>query len=127
MQESITYLHGILFIAACGYTLFKDEHVRVDIFYRPASLRIKAIIDLFGVIFLLLPLSALIIYYGFPYVLSSWLIAENSGETGGIPAVFLLKTLVILFPILLTLQGVSQALRSLLILMGDEAKVELES
>ena len=128
MQESITYLHGSLFIIACGYTLLKDEHVRVDIFYRPSSTRIKAIINLLGVIFLLFPLSVLIIYYGFPYVVNSWLILEDSAETGGIPAVFLLKTLVILFPILVFLQGISQALRSLLILMGDEEKkMELES
>jgi len=119
MQESVTYMHAALFMLAGGYTLLHDGHVRVDIFYRPMDPKRKALVDIFGVFFLLFPTCALILYYGTPFVMDSWSILEDSPETGGLPAVFLLKTLVLLFPILIGLQGLSQAARSILIL-GDK-------
>lgn len=119
-QESLIYAHGTLFMLAAGYTLMLDGHVRVDIFYRGAAPRTKAKIDLFGVICLLLPFCVLIGIVGFPYVAASWAVLERSRETSGIPAVFLLKTVILVFVVLIALQGVSLAAKSILVLAGHE-------
>jgi len=112
MQESIIYAHAIVFMMASAWTLADDGHVRVDIFYSTASPRRKAAIDLFGVVFFLLPMCWLLWWVGYPYVARSWSVLEGSRETSGIPAVFLLKTVILAFVVTLALQGVALAVRS---------------
>ncbi|EBA11296.1 TRAP transporter, DctQ-like membrane protein, putative [Roseobacter sp. CCS2] len=118
MQEGILYLHAIIFLSAAGYTLLHDGHVRVDIFYSDASPRTKAMVDIIGVVFLLAPVCVLLLWAGWPYVAASWAVWEGSMEPSGIPAMFLLKTCILLFPATLLLQGVSLLLRSVLVLRG---------
>jgi TRAP-type mannitol/chloroaromatic compound transport system permease small subunit len=118
LQESVIYAHAALFMLAAAWTLAADAHVRVDIFYADASPRTKAIVDLFGALLLLLPFALALLYLSFPYVARSWAILEGSRETSGLPAVFLLKSLIPLFAALLALQGVAQALRAALVLAG---------
>ena len=120
MQESIIYMHGFLFMLGAGYTLLHGGHVRVDIFYRTASYRKKAMIDIFGFFTLLLPVCVGMLYYSLPYVGNSWAIFEASKETSGIPAVYILKTAMIMMLGLLLLQGISMTLHSFLILTGHE-------
>ncbi|MEP0070693.1 TRAP transporter small permease subunit [Pyruvatibacter sp.] len=120
MQESIVYMHGFLFMLAAGYTLLHNGHVRVDVFYREATPRRKAMTDLFGVIFFLLPLCIAVAWLAWPYVSNSWAIFEGSKETSGIHGVYLLKTVIIIFAGLVALQGVSLAAHSVRILMGHE-------
>ncbi len=122
MQESVVFMHGILFMLAAGYTLLKEGHVRVDIFYRPKGIAYKAVIDLLGALLLVLPTCFLILYYGYPYVAESWKVFEGSKEAGGLPGVFLLKSMLLLATVLLGLQGLSQAARSLLILTGEPVR-----
>ena len=111
MQESLIYAHAILFMMAAAWTLAEDKHVRVDIFYSTASARRKAAIDLFGVVFFLLPMCWLLWWVGYPYVARSWSVLEGSRETSGIPAIFLLKTFILLFVATLALQGIAMAIR----------------
>ncbi len=118
MQEGILYLHAIIFLSAAGYTLLHDGHVRVDIFYSGATARTKAVIDIIGIAFLLMPVCLLLFWAGWPYVASSWAVFEGSMEPSGIPAMFLLKTCILLFPATLALQGLSMVLRSILVLQG---------
>ena len=118
LQESYVWLHGMVFMVGAGYTLLHNGHVRVDIFYRPNSARYKAIIDFFGSLLLLLPLVAIVIYVSYDYVLDSWMRLEESREAGGLPALFLLKTVILLFCMLIGLQGLSLAARSFLVLIG---------
>lgn len=118
LQESYVWLHGIVFMIGAGYTLLHNEHVRVDIFYAPASPRYKALVDLFGVFFLLLPVVAIVTYVAWPYVIESWSRQEQSREAGGLPGLFLLKTVILGFCALIALQGLSLAARSLLVLTG---------
>ena len=113
LQESILYAHAALFLLAAAWTLKEDGHVRVDVFYAGASPRNKALIDLLGALLLLLPFAFAIIYLSLPYVDRSWAILERSRETSGLPLVFLLKTLIPVFALLLALQGVAQAVRAL--------------
>ena len=121
MQESLIYAHAMLFMLAAAWTLADDRHVRVDIFYASASRRAKAAIDLFGVIFFLLPMCALLWWVGYPYVARSWEVLEGSRETSGIPAIFLLKTLILVFVVTLALQGLVLAVRSAAAVFGAHA------
>lgn len=118
MQESYVWLHGIVFMAGAGYTLLHNGHVRVDIFYRPASPRFKAWVNLCGAIGLIMPLVMMVFWVTWPYVLSSWSRLEQSREAGGLPGLFLLKSVILVFGVLISLQGLSLAGRSLLVLTG---------
>ncbi|GAB4364190.1 MAG: TRAP transporter small permease subunit [Kiloniellaceae bacterium] len=118
LQESYVWLHGVVFMIGAGYTLLHNAHVRVDIFYRPNSARYKAIIDLFGSLLLLLPIVAVVIFVSYDYVLDSWMRLEESREAGGLPALFLLKSVILAFCLLIGLQGLSLAARSYLVLIG---------
>ncbi len=119
MQESITYMHGFLFMLAAAYTLSVDGHVRVDIFYRDAPARAKALIDLCGSLFFLLPMCAVIFYVSWNYVGASWSILEGSSETSGIQGRYLLKTSILIFAVLVALQGVAIIFRALMARRGD--------
>lgn len=122
LQESVTYMHAVLFMLGIAYTLGRNGHVRVDIVYERLSRRARARVDLIGTLLLLIPVCVLIIWLGWTYVAESWRVQEASREAGGIPAVYLLKTLILIMPILLLAQGLSNALRYLLFLSGmDEA------
>ncbi|WP_232059327.1 TRAP transporter small permease subunit [Kineobactrum salinum] len=104
-QETVTYLHGCLFMLGAAYTLKHDGHVRVDIFYRELGPRGQAWVNCLGGVLFLLPLGMFILLISWDYVAASWLIRETSPEPGGIPAVFLLKTLLPLLALNLLLQG----------------------
>ena len=112
LSESILYFHATLFMLAAAWTLQKDAHVRVDIFYAEASASGRALIDLFGVLLLLMPFAIVIVVFSLPYMARSWIILERSRETSGLPIVFLLKTLIPLFALLLASQGLAQAIRA---------------
>lgn len=126
LQESYVWLHGIVFMVGAGYTLLHDGHVRVDIFYRPADLRQKAWTNLLGVLLLMLPMILLVFFVSYDYVLNSWEILEESREAGGLPGLFLLKSVLWVFCVLVGLQGLSLAARSLLVLMGHPEFAERE-
>jgi TRAP-type mannitol/chloroaromatic compound transport system permease small subunit len=116
LSESIIYGHAALFLLAAAWTLQCNGHVRVDILYSKTTERQRAIIDLLGSLLLLLPVMAVILLFALPYVARSWSIFERSRETSGLPFVYLLKTLIPLFALLMGLQGISQAMRALLVL-----------
>lgn len=123
-QESITYLHGFLFMMAAAYTLLTDGHVRVDIFYRDARPRKKAVVNLLGAFVLMIPVCVLIFWTSFPYVMASWAVLEGSPETSGIQARYLHKTAILAFAVMMALQGISMAIRSFLALGGDEIELD---
>ncbi|MEO1150911.1 MAG: TRAP transporter small permease subunit [Pseudomonadota bacterium] len=112
MQESITYFHGTVFLLAAGYVLLTDDHVRVDIFYRGASDRMKAWINLYGTYFLLFPVCLLLLWAAAPYVFASWAATEGSNESSGVQLLFLLKSLIPAFAVFLMLGGFSLAMAS---------------
>ena len=116
LQESVLYAHAALFMLAAAWTLSADGHVRVDILYADAAPRTKALVDFFGALLLLLPFALALLFLSWGYAGRAWRILEGSRETSGLPAVFLLKTLIPLFAGLLALQGLAQALRAALTL-----------
>ena len=113
LQELLIYLHGLSFTLAAGYTLLNDEHVRVDLIYRSSSNIYKSIINILGSLFFLIPFCLITYLTSLPYVQRSWKIFEGSPETSGLNAVFLLKTALIIFPLLLLIQAVSIIYRNI--------------
>ena len=120
MQELYVWIHALVFTLAAGYTLMRNGHVRVDILYAKWSVRQKAMAELFGTLFLLLPWLAVTAFAGVPYVIASWATGEASASAGGMPAVFLLKTVILAFCLTLGLQGLAVAARCILVLNGRE-------
>jgi TRAP-type mannitol/chloroaromatic compound transport system permease small subunit len=119
IQESVSYVHAIIFMLGLAYTLQRGGHVRVDIFYREFSARGKALIDLLGAALFLLPFCGFILFSSWDYVMASWSIKETSSETGGIAAVYLLKTLMIIMPATLALQGIAQIIESIMVVKNS--------
>ncbi len=118
MQESVTYMHAVVFMLGAAYTLRNGGHVRVDIFYRAMAPRRRAWVDLLGTLLFLLPMFGFILWLSWGYVAASWRVMEGSPEAGGLPLVFLLKSLILVMPALMILQGVANGLRALLQLLG---------
>lgn len=118
LQESMTYLHAALFMLGIAWTLKRGGHVRVDVFYRRFSPRRRALVDTVGTLVFLLPVCALIFLISWDYVASSWAIGETSSERSGLPLVWLLKTLLLVMPVLLALQGLAELIKNALFLTG---------
>ncbi|MCM2563604.1 TRAP transporter small permease subunit [Lutimaribacter sp. EGI FJ00015] len=119
MQDLYIWLNGAMFTAIAGYALLRDDHVRVDIFYRPASMKRRALTDLVGVVLFLLPFCWVVYRYSIPFVLRAWSYQEGSANVGGMPGLFILKSFIIMFAILIALQGIAMAIRSVLVLSGN--------
>lgn len=120
MQESVTWMHAVVFMVGAAYTLKHDEHVRVDVVYRGLTVRRRALIDLTGTLLFLLPFCAYVLYESLPYVEGSWRIGERSREAGGLPALYLLKSVIPAMAVLLAIQGAAVVLRSLATLRRRE-------
>jgi len=120
LQESVVWMHAVVFMIGAAYTLQQDEHVRVDIFYRDMTGRRRAVIDLLGTLLFLLPLCVFLGYKAWDFVVVSWQLAESSREPGGMPYPFipLLKSVLLVMPLLLVLQGVAILIRALRTLRG---------
>ena len=109
LQESVIWMHGFVFMVGAAYTLQQEEHVRVDIFYREMSPKRRAWVDLIGVAVFLLPLCALLGWKAFDYVAVSWQLQEASRESGGLPypLIPLLKSILVVMPVMVGLQGIA--------------------
>ncbi len=123
LQESVMYMHGVVFMLGIAYTLKHQGHVRVDIFYSKFTMRRKALIELSGTILFLMPVGFLFLLGSLNYVSLSWSLAEGSAQPGGLPGVYLLKSLIPLMAILLLLQGLANIVRSILVLTGSALAV----
>jgi len=118
MQDLYIWLNGAMFTAVAGFALMRDDHVRVDIFYRPALPRTKAIVDLIGAVLFLLPFCAVVYAYSLPFVTRAWSYTEGSANVGGMPGLYILKSFIIVFVVLLALQGFAIILRSIVVIAG---------
>ncbi len=101
LQETVTYLHVAVFTIAAAWTLQLDGHVRVDIFYTDMPVKKRALVDLLGSLLFLIPFCIFVLIISAPYVANSWQLLEGSREAGGLPLVFVLKSLILILPILL--------------------------
>jgi TRAP-type mannitol/chloroaromatic compound transport system permease small subunit len=120
LQESVTYLHVAVFSIAAAWTLQLDGHVRVDIFYTAMTNKHRALVNLAGTLIFLLPFCIFLLVIAWPYVASSWKLLETSREAGGLPLVFLLKSLIMILPALLLGQAVLNAIDAWKTLRSDD-------
>jgi TRAP-type mannitol/chloroaromatic compound transport system permease small subunit len=118
LSETVIYAHAALFLLAAAWTLQLGGHVRVDIFYADARPRTKAWIDLIGALALLFPVMLVLLWLSWPYAARSWAVLERSQEASGLPLVFVLKSFIPAFAVLMALQGVAQVARAVLVLRG---------
>lgn len=124
LQDSYVWLHAVALTLASGYALARDRHVRVDILYNRLSGRGQAWINLLGVLFLLLPFMIVLIWWSWDWVARSWALAERSPNVGGLPGIYIVKTCLIGFAVLVGLQGLALAGRSVLVLLGHRPPAE---
>ena len=117
LQETVNWMHASIFMLGSAWTLQADKHVRVDIFYSRFSKRQKALVDFLGSLLLLLPVCMFIAWISFDYVARSWEISEASRESGGLPALYLFKSLILAFAALMVFQGFAKMIRSSINLM----------
>jgi len=121
LDEGVLYFHAAIFMLGAGYTFLVNGHVRVDIFYSGMTPRKQALVDIFGHLFLLAPALLVLIWYSWPSVRGSWAILEGPISVGGIPASFLLKSLIPAYCVLLLVQGLAAVLRDILRLKETKA------
>ena len=114
LQESVVYMHGLAFMLGIGYTLKTDDHVRVDLIYSRLGHVARRRVNLFGHVVFLVPVSLFILLSSLDYVAASWRVLERSPEVGGIPAVYLLKSLIPVMAVALLLQGIAEIIRCLI-------------
>jgi TRAP-type mannitol/chloroaromatic compound transport system permease small subunit len=121
LQESVIWMHAAVFMLGAAYTLRDEEHVRVDVFYRKMSARRRAWVNMTGVVIFLLPLCLFLAWNSFDFVTQSWRIREMSRESGGLPypLIPMLKSILLLMPLAVALQGLSLFLASLRSLRGN--------
>ena len=120
LQESVTWMHAVVFMIGAAYTLQQEDHVRVDVFYRTMSEKKRAWVDLIGVLLFLWPLCLFLAWASLDFMAASWGLRETSRESGGLPYPFvpLLKTVILLMPVSVALQGLALLLRSVSTLRG---------
>ena len=119
LQESVNYLHAYIFMLGAAYTLRHDGHVRVDVFYRQMSIKRKALVDLLGTLFLLIPVSSFILYASWAPTIEAWSALEGSQRTGGLDFAYILKSSMLLMPALLILQGLAISIQKFLIIIDS--------
>ena len=120
LQELAVYIHSIIFLSACAYTLRHNGHVRVDIFYRRFTVRTRGIVDSLGTVFFLLPVCLFIGFISWDYIDRAWAIKETSHDPGGLPAVYLLKSLILVLVSTLTLQGIAELLKGIIAITSPQ-------
>lgn len=120
LQESVIYMNALVFLAGAAWTLKENRHVRVDIVYSQLSARRQCHVNLAGHLLLLMPMCLVICVWSLDWVLASWRIRESSPEVGGIPAIYLLKTVILVMPVLLLVQIVSECIKLGLALRSDD-------
>lgn len=121
LQDLYVWLNGAMFMGIAGYTLLRNAHVRVDIFYREARVRTKAIVDMVGTVIFVAPFVTVLTIWSLPYVQRSWRIRESSPNFGGMDGLYILKSFLLVFAAVVALQALAMFLRGVLVLADREA------
>ncbi|HMB17206.1 MAG TPA: TRAP transporter small permease subunit [Pelovirga sp.] len=120
LQDLYVWLNAMMFMGIAGFALFNNSHVRVDIFYRPARRRRKALVDMFGSVFFIGPFVYVLSTWSWAYVERSWRFMESSPNFGGLPGLFIIKSFILFFAFVVALQALAMFLRGILVLLNKE-------
>jgi TRAP-type mannitol/chloroaromatic compound transport system permease small subunit len=118
LQEAVLYAHALVFMGASAWVLQRNGHVRVDIFFQKFNGRRQAVVELFGTLFLLLPVCLYLGWASWDYVANSWATKEISNETGGLHFVYLQKSIILVLAAAMSLQGLSNLIKAAYIIAG---------
>ncbi len=119
MQELEWHLFAAMFMFGIAYTLKEDAHVRVDIFYDALTQRKQAWINLFGSVVFALPITVLILYFSWDYTLEAYSMGEGSGDPGGLPHRWIVRSIIPLSAFFLILAIVYVVLSQIQLLLGS--------
>lgn len=120
LQDLYVWMNALMFTGIAGFTLLRNGHVRVDIFYRTASAPRRALVDIFGCVFFIGPFVYVLFAWSLPYVQRSWRFLESSTNAGGMPGLYVVKTFVLVFATVIAIQALAMVLRGVLVLAGRE-------
>lgn len=120
IQELQWHLFDIIFLLGLSYTLQQDKHVRVDIFYAHFSTKTKAIVNIIGILFLILPLTIIILQTTYPFVEMSYNQNEISSDPGGLCCRYAIKAAILFGFILLGLQSLSEIYKNIITIKGNK-------
>ena len=124
LSDSTLFVHAVIFMVGISYALKTGDHVRIDILYQHMSERRRAWVNILGILLLFLPTFGFILISSWPYVVNSWAIMEGSSRPGGLPVIYILKSLLIIMPVLMILQGTAMLLRSIQTLRSGQTLVD---
>jgi TRAP-type mannitol/chloroaromatic compound transport system permease small subunit len=127
LEEVQWHLAGVGWLLGLAYTLVVDDHVRVDVLHERLSLKGQGWIELFGLVFLLLPFLGLAVYEMIPYAFSSWQQGETSQAPAGLPYRWVLKGILALSFVLLMLAALSRLLKVTALLFGFPKPIPVET
>ncbi len=119
-QELEWHLYAANFLIAAGWTMLRDGHVRIDIFYSRFGSRGQALVDLLGTLLFCIPFCIVVILAARPFFLNAWSIGEGSPDPGGLPARYILKAAIPVGFGIVVVQSISQVLKALFVLTGKE-------
>lgn len=120
MQELEWHLFAAMFMFGIAYTLKEDAHVRVDIFYDAMTAKKKAIINILGSLIFALPITLLILYFSYDYTYEAYSIGEGSGDPGGLPYRWIVRSVIPVSSVLLILSIIHVVLSNIQILSGSQ-------
>jgi len=121
LNDSIQYVHAIIFMVGVSYALKCGDHVRIDIVYRNLKPRTRAWVNIIGSLLLFYPMFIFMLVMSWQYVFNAWAIMESSSRPGGLPLVYVLKTFLLIMPIMMMTQGTAILLRNIQVLRTDPA------
>ena len=124
MQELYVWIHAVVFLAGASYAMLVNAHVRVDILLTKWSLKTRAIVEIVGALIFTLPWMIVLAWLTWPFIVGSWAIFEGSAQPNGMPGVFLLRTMLLVFCALMTLQCLAIVARGILVLTGDKVAAQ---
>ncbi|MEO9274312.1 TRAP transporter small permease subunit [Marinomonas sp. 5E14-1] len=118
MQELEWHLYAAIFLLGIPYGLQHGGHVRVDLIYENLPLKGKAWIDLLGCVFLLIPFTLLVGYYGVGFAQEAYLLGETSGDPGGLPYRWIIKAVIPFAFFSMAISGLGMMIRSINAIRG---------
>ena len=111
MQELVMYLHAFIFLFGISICLKENSHVRIDVFSNKLDAKAKKYIEILGTVFLIIPFCLFVLYESTPIIIRSWEMLESSGEPGGLPFIYILKSAIYVFASLLLIQALGKLVK----------------
>lgn len=111
MQELVMYLHAFIFLFGISICLKENSHVRIDVFSNKLDAEVKKYIEILGTVFLVIPFCLFVLYESTPIIIRSWEMLESSGEPGGLPFIYILKSAIYVFASLLLIQAIGRLVK----------------